>query len=226
MMEYLRNIPEQVKSTVMITLVLIIIIIFIGWRLKKVSATGKTPKWIVPFIILVGMVNDFTKTNLGRRWKAYAPYFLSLGIFLFFANISSVFGMTNPTSYLVVNAALATISFFIVQFTGMVSLGIKGYASSFVGPLKPLAPVMIPINIIGDLALPVSLSLRLLGNIISGTVISMLIKSFLGWGAIIPLPFVNAIFDIGFGLIQAFVFVVLTIIFTSMKIDDKEKIYD
>lgn len=224
-MSYLRNLPGQVKSTIGIVIVLSVFFIILGNRVKKVDPSKKTPKWLVPWIMLVELINGFTKNNIGKRWKSYAPYFLTLGIFLFCANTCSIFAMDNPSSYIMVNFALGIISFFIVQITGIVSLGIKGYLGSFVGPVKPMAFIMIPINIIGEITLPISLSLRLLGNIISGSVINIIIKGLLGWFAIPIMPVVNAIFDVAFGLIQAFVFVVLTIIFSSMKIDDKEKIY-
>ncbi len=224
-MSYLRALPGQIKMSVLITLILIIIALIIGHKLKKVDPREKTPLWLVPLIFLVDLVNSFIKTNIGKRWKAYAPYFLTLAIFLFVANISGIFAMDNPTSYLTLNFALGLITFFIVQITGIVSLGIKGYLGGFVGPVKPLAIIMIPINIVGEITLPISLSLRLLGNILSGAVLGMMIKGLLGWGSIIILPAFNAIFDIAFGLIQCFVFTVLSIIFTSQKIDDKEKIY-
>lgn len=223
---YLREFPGQVKMTVLLVIVLLVFFLILGHFIKKVDPSKKTPKWLVPFIMIVELINGFTKNNIGKRWKSYAPYFTTLGIFLFFANICSIFAMDNPTSYIMINLALGIITFFIVQITGIVSLGIKGYLASFVGPVKPMAFIMIPINIISELTLPISLSLRLLGNIISGAVINLIIKGLLGWFSIPILPFVNAIFDIAFGLIQAFVFVVLTIIFTSMKIDDSEKIYD
>ena len=80
-------------------------------------------------------------------------------------------------------------------------------------------------NIIGEFSLPISLCLRLFGNIISGSVIAILIKGFLGYLAIPVMPFINVVFDIGFGLIQTTVFVILSIIFTANKISDEDKIF-
>lgn len=224
-LHYLRDFPGQVKSTIVITLLLIIISLIIGHKLKKVDPTEKTPKWLVPLIFVVDLINSFCKSNIGKRWKAYAPYFLTLAIFLLCANLCGIFAMDNPSSYLVLNFGLGLITFFIVQITGIVSLGMKGYLGGFVGPVKPLAFIMIPINIVGEVTLPISLSLRLLGNIVSGCVLGLMIKGLLGWGAIPILPLFNGIFDIAFGIIQCFVFTVLSIIFTSQKIDDDEKIY-
>ncbi len=225
MMKYLRSLPEQVKSTIIITLVLCIVAIIIGKKVKKINPTNKIPLWLMPVVMIVDIINNFIKVNIGRRWKTYAPYFLALAIFIFFSNISAVFFMSSPTSYIMVNAALAIITFFIVQITGIISNGIIGYLKGFIGPVKAISPVMIPINIIGEVTLPLSLTLRLTGNIISGGVISLIITGLLGYMAIPIMPFINGIFDIAFGVIQTAVFVILSIVFTSMKIDDSEKIY-
>lgn len=221
----LPGIGDQVLSLIIIVVALIIMLCVLGHKIKKVNPLGDVPKWLIPWISVVEIVNNFTKSNIGKRWKHYAPYFLTLAISLLFQNIASIFGLVNPTSYMMTNAALAIITFFIVQITGIRSLGLKGYLKSFVGPVPWLAFIMIPINIISELALPVSLTLRLTGNIVAGNVISMLIKSFKPW-TVIVMPVINIYFDLMSGVIQTFVFVILTIIFTSMKIDDSEKIYN
>ena len=120
-----------------------------------------------------------------------------------------------------ITATLALCTFLIIQITGIVSNGFLGYLRGFLDPIW----VMLPMNIISEFSLPISLCLRLFGNIISGSVIGILIKGFLGWAAIAVMPAVNIIFDIGFGLIQTTVFVILSIIFTSQKINDEEKIF-
>ena len=214
------SLPDQVISTIIITIVLSIIFIIVGSKIKKVDPKGKTPTWLVPFVIVVDLINKMTQENIGKRWKAYAPYFLTLAIFLSVANISGIFGLQSPTSYLVINAALAMITFFIIQITGIVSNGIKGYAKSFLEPIF----ILLPINIIGEVTLPVSLALRLMGNIMSGAILSKIIFGLLGWFVIPFLPVYNAIFDIFFGIIQMAVFLLLSIIFTGNKVSDEDKI--
>lgn len=214
------NIPNQIYSSIIIVVVLSIILIIAGKKIKKVDPKGKTPAWLVPFIILVDLINKMTKENIGKRWKAYAPYFLTLAIFLCVSNISGIFGLESPTSYIIVNAALALISFFIIQITGIVSNGLGPYVKSFFEPF----PLLFPINLIGEITLPVSLALRLLGNIISGAVLSKIIVGLLSFIAIPFLPVYNAIFDIFFGLVQTVVFLLLTVIFTGNKVSDKDKI--
>ena len=216
------NIPNQFYSSIIITVVLSIIFIVVGLKIKKVDPKGKTPVWMVPFVILVDLINKMTKENIGKRWKAYAPYFLTLAIFLCVSNISGIFGLESPTSYLIVNAALALISFFIIQITGIVSNGVGSYVKSFFDPV----PLLFPINLIGEVTLPVSLALRLMGNIMSGAVLSKIIFGLASYFAIPFLPFYNAIFDIFFGVIQAVVFLLLTIIFTGNKVSDEEKNFE
>ena len=201
------GLPDQVISSIIITIVLSVIFIIVGSKIKKVKPEDKTPVWLIPFIILVDLINKMTKENVGKFWKAYAPYFLTLAIFLCVSNISGIFGLSSPTSYLLVNAALAIITFFIIQVTGIVSNGIKNYSKSFFEPVF----LLFPINLIGEITLPVSLALRLMGNIMSGAVLSKIIFGLLGWFAIPFLPIYNAIFDIFFGVVQTAVFLLLTI---------------
>jgi F-type H+-transporting ATPase subunit a len=216
------GLPDQVISSIIITIVLSIIFIIVGSKIKKVKPEDKTPVWLIPFIILVDLINKMTKENVGKFWKAYAPYFLTLAIFLCVSNISGIFGLSSPTSYLLVNAALAIITFFIIQVTGIVSNGIKNYSKSFFEPVF----LLFPINLIGEITLPVSLALRLMGNIMSGAVLSKIIFGLLGWFAIPFLPIYNAIFDIFFGVVQTAVFLLLTIIFTGNKVKDEDKIIE
>ena len=97
-----------------------------------------------------------------------------------------------------------------------------GYVKSLFDPV----PLLFPINLIGEVTLPVSLALRLMGNIMSGAVLSKIIFGLLSYIAIPFLPFYNAIFDIFFGVIQAVVFLLLTIIFTGNKVSDEEKNFE
>ncbi|MCR5231933.1 MAG: F0F1 ATP synthase subunit A [Acholeplasmatales bacterium] len=215
------TIKGPVMSTLIICGALIIFFFILFFILRKIDPLKKTPLWLVPFIWLVDMMNNFVKVNIGKRWKAYAPWFLTLTIFIFFANTSSVYLLENPTSYVVVTFALALCTFIIIQATGIISLGPLGYLKSFTDPM----PVMTPMNIVSEFTLPISLSLRLFGNVISGVCVSILIKKMAEWFAIPIMPFINLLFDIAFSLIQVAVFVILSVIFTSMKIKDEEKIY-
>lgn len=217
--EYVPN--SAITGTLIIVGVLCLFFFILFFILRKIDPLKKTPLWLVPFVWLVDMMNNFVKDSIGKRWKAYAPWFLTLTIFIFFANISSVYLVTNPTSYVIVTFSLALCTFFIIQLTGIISLGPLGYLKGFTDPM----PVMTPINIVSEFTLPISLSLRLFGNVISGVCVSILVKKAFTWFSIPIMPFINLLFDIAFSLVQVAVFVILSVIFTSMKIKDEEKIY-
>jgi len=218
---YLDPSKSSIAATIWIVVGVSIFLFILFLFIRRVDPMKKTPLWLIPFMWLVDMMNGYIKVNIGKRWKAYSPWFLTLIIFIFFANISSVYLFTNPTGYVVVTFALAMCTFFVIQASGIVSNGFLGYLKGFLDP----TPIMLPMNILSEFTLPISLSLRLFGNVISGACISILIKNLLGWFAVPVMPFINLLFDIAFSLIQVAVFVILSVIFTSMKIKDEEKIY-
>ena len=212
-------------STLIIVGVLSVLFIGLSFLIKKIDPMQKTPMWLVPFMWLVDIMNNFIKINIGKRWRTYSPWFLTLVIFIFFANSIGIFALENPTGYIIVTACLAFCSFLIIQITGIVSLGLGGYLKGFLDP----TPVMLPMNILSEFTFPLSLCLRLFGNVISGSAIGILIKNVLdGWLGLLVVPvvpFINLIFDIAFTMVQVVVFVILSIVFTSAKIKDEEKIY-
>ena len=220
-MTLLYTMPSAIRSTLIIVGALCLLFIILFFFIRRVNPLKKTPLWLVPFMWIVDLMNSSVKANIGKRWKIYSPWFLTLTIFVFFANISAVFVLDNPTGYLVITGALGFLTFLVIQITGITSLGVKGYLKGFLDPF----PIMLPMNIISEFSLPISLALRLFGNLTSGTCISILVKYALGWIALPIMPFMNAIFDIFFGVIQVAVFVILSMIFTSMKIKDEDKIY-
>ena len=220
-MTLLYTMPSAIRSTLIIVGVLCLFFIILFFFIRRVNPLKKTPLWLVPFMWIVDLMNSSVKANIGKKWKIYSPWFLTLTIFVFFANISAVFVLDNPTGYLVITGALGFMTFLVIQITGITSLGVKGYLKGFLDPF----PIMLPMNIISEFSLPISLALRLFGNLTSGTCISILVKYALGWAALPIMPFMNAIFDIFFGVIQVAVFVILSMIFTSMKVKDEDKIY-
>lgn len=219
--DYYVALPAQLKSSLVIILVLSLLFIFLGKKIEKIKPEDASPKWVFVLEQMVSIVNNFVKENIGKRWRFYAPYIFTLALYLAVANLSGLLGFTPPTSNVNVTGGLAVISFILIQGSGFKSLGVKGYFKSLFQPVF----FMFPLNVIGEITLPFSMALRLFGNILSGVVMTMLIYGVFGWPAVIVTPAFHAIFDILFGLIQALVFVLLTVIFISMKIDDEEKIY-
>ena len=219
MIEFYKSLAPSIKSTIWITLILIVLIIILRIYMK-VSKYGsdKPAKGIILFVEqFIGMMNNFSKEMVGKRWRSLAPYFITLSIFLFTANISGLFGFTPPTVSLSVTLALSLITFIMIHFWGIRSSGIKNYLKGLADPLP-----MAPLNIISELATPISLSFRLFGNILSGSILMLLLYGFFGWLALLVTPALHAIFDIAFGLIQTLVFVMLTAVFIGNKLDESE----
>lgn len=219
--------PQMISSLIVIGF-LCLLSIYIGYRADHTSVDDKPSKFMTIVESLVGLINNYVKENMGKNWRRYAPYILTLALYLMFANLSGLFGLTPPTTSWNVTLALSLITFVMIQYTGIRSLGIKKYIKSFFSPIF----ILFPINLLGELTFPLALSLRLFGNILSGAVFSKLIYGLSFQGGVFawivtPIPMVvfHAIFDVFFGIIQVVVFVLLTIVFVSQKIDEDELNY-
>ena len=171
------------------------------------------------------------KELLGPYWKKYAPVIGTLGIFIFISNIAGLTGLTSPTGNVFITVGLGLFAGFFMHYAGIKHNGFKEYfKSTFMSP----SPIMLPLNIISEVLTPFSLALRLFGNILSGSVIMGLLYSaiigivgnlspILGVAAAgVVAPVFHAIFDIFFGAIQTFVFMLLTTVFISGKLPEEE----
>lgn len=217
------NLTKHVVSIFIVTLIIVILAIIINWTIKKADPLKKPKGLLLLVEIFVTMINDFTKDIMGDKGIKYAPYVGFLAVYLFISNILGLFTLTPPTSSLSVTLTLALITFFLIHVSGILKNGIKHFKSLF----EP-HPLMFPMNVIGELAVPVSLSFRLFGNILSGAVVMALIYYALvetisfATPFVILTPLLHAYFDLFSGLIQTFIFVLLTSIFISGAIVDEE----
>lgn len=151
-------------------------------------------------------------SNMGEGFIDMIPFIGSLFIFLLFMNLIGLIGLPVPTKNFSVTIGLALITFYMVQYYSISRHGLKSY---FKGYAYPLA-LITPINILERLMLPVSLALRLFGNIVAATFLVELCYEALGnIGFIaklgIPIP-LHAYFDIFDGGIQTIIFIMLTMI--------------
>ena len=217
----------QIRNSLIIIGILIVFCVIIGHFLKKKEPNAKPSKIQLLLEEAVKLINSLCKLTLGKRWRGYAPYFFTVFIYLLFANTCGIFAIDPPTSNWNVTLGLGLITFGIIHYTGVRSLGIKKYLKSYTDPLPPYIPVFAAENILSTVMLPFSMSLRLFGNIMSGAVMSILIYGLLsqqpwGWAALIIMPFFHIIFDLFFGAIQAVVFTLLSSVFTGQKVDEAE----
>ena len=216
-----RNISPSIKSSMIITFILAIILIIIGIKLRKHKVTDEPKGLIIVIEWLVETMNDMTKSTIGKRYKKLAPYLTTIAIMLFVYNISGLFGFRPPTASISVTFAFSITTFVLVEFYGIRSQGIKKHLKGYLDPI----PLFLPMNIISDIAIPISLGLRLFGNILSGVVIMALVYTVLGWAALAISPVLHLYFDLFSGFIQTLVFCMLTLVFIAGKLPDEEVEY-
>jgi F-type H+-transporting ATPase subunit a len=212
-------ISPAVFSTLVIIVVLSIIFIIAGLRVRKLDP-AKTPKGFM--FIMITLVDFFNKFLGGyitekKRFHFFAPYLFTIIVFLAVANISSLFGLTAPLSNIGVALAFSILTFIVMRFAEFKFISFKDKMNSLIGPVKVLAPIMVPINLIGEFSTPFSMGLRLFVNLLSGAIITAIIYGLLGWiGGLFAGVALHMVFDIFFGLIQAFVFFMLSTVNLSM----------
>ena len=200
-------VPESVVVTWGIMLFLVLLSIICTRRLKKVP--GKAQLVAEMF---VGFINKFTKNTLGEHWKPFAAYFGTIGLYIGCANLIGMFGITPPTKDLNVTAALAIMSAALIYGASFRYHGFKGGLHKFVAPM----PLLAPINVMEVVIRPLSLCMRLFGNVLGSFIIMELIK--LAMPAIVPMA-LSMYFDVFDGIIQTIVFVFLTALFTQEALE-------
>lgn len=185
-------------------------------KMKVKEADGKPSGFqnVVEFI--VEMLDGMVHGGMGSKGIPYRNYIGTLFLFILFSNISGLLGLRPPTADYGVTFPLGIITFFLIQINNIKYNKFGAVTDLF----KPL-PFLFPINLIGEIAVPFSLSLRLFGNVLSGTVIMALLYGLLSNIAIAWPGFLHIYFDIFSGAIQTYVFCMLTMVFVSDKIPDK-----
>jgi F-type H+-transporting ATPase subunit a len=164
--------------------------------------------------LLVSWIKDLCVDALGEKWgKRYYPLICALFIFLLFCNwIGIIPFMDEPTKDLNTTLGLGIMGFFIAHGTAIKVKGFKNYITEYFKPIF----FMMPLNVVGELAKVISISFRLFGNIMGGSII-IIVVSYLAYGLILP-PFLYAFFGLFVGTIQAFVFTVLTLVYIAVQI--------
>ena len=210
--------PELVFSLIIMT---ILSIFFVLVRRKvKVADPTKRPKGVVLVCETgVKMIQDYMETLMPSKFsKNYYPYFAMMFIYIFISNISGLFGFEAPTSNYSITLAITIITFTLIQYNALKTKGVFTYIKDIIWP---------PTNILGTLAPLISLSMRLFGNIVAGSILLSLIYSFTGYlsqyvinfnflGPVIA-PIFHAYFDVFAGFIQTLVFVTLSSILISLE---------
>jgi F-type H+-transporting ATPase subunit a len=200
---------EVIVMTWIVFTMLIILGLFAG-RKKKIL-----PSPIQAFgELIVSMLYGLTEDALGKeRAKTYGPLVCALFMFLLLSNwLGIIPHLEEPTKDLNTTLGLGIMGFVIAHYAGIKSKGFKAYIKEYFQPIF----FMMPLNLIGELAKIVSISFRLFGNIMGGSIIILVVSS-LTYSVVLP-PFLYAFFGLFVGTIQAFVFTMLTIVYISVQV--------
>src|SRR4030042_2108407 len=193
----------------------IVITLSIGFGLLARSKRSIFPK---PFQIIAEMIISqfykLTEDALGKEnVEKYAPLICALFMFLLLSTWLGVIPhLEEPTKDLNTTLGLGFMGFAVAHYAGIKSKGFKNYTKEYFQPMF----FMMPLNLIGELSKIVSISFRLFGNIMGGSIIIMVV-SYLTYSVLLP-PLLNGFFGICVGSIQAFVFTMLTLVYISVQI--------
>lgn len=198
-------------SQLIVTVFLIIIALAVRRRFKHAEEVPGVFQLVCE--TAVGMLDNMVIENMGKKGRKYANYIIVLFMFILVSNISGILGLRSPTADYGVTLMLALVTFVMIHYNGIRYQ--KGdYWKGYLDPFF----VFLPVNIISEFATPISMSLRLFANMLSGTIILAL------WYGMMPLlfrlgipAFLHVYFDLFSGAIQTYVFCMLTMIFVSQK---------
>lgn len=199
-----------------------------GNAIKKSDVMEK-PKGLTNIaIILVGMIDNMVIDNTNKTIaKKLAPYVGTLAMYLLVCNLFGLLGINSPTANYSVTLSLALITFILKEATCLKTNGLKNYIGDM---FQPIFVFVVP-NFFGKIAPLISMSLRLFGNVLSGSIIMTLVYAFSAWlSSLIPVigqfnfmgpiiaPVLHAYFDVFAGCIQMFIFITLTQVYIGNEL--------
>jgi F-type H+-transporting ATPase subunit a len=208
-------VPPHVVMETIVVLALIVIFAILRTR-YSVESPGRLQQ---AFELFVEFVNEQLESNIGHDGHKYLGIVGTLAVFLIACNLLGLIpGLMSPTSNVNVPAGCAVVVFLYYQFQGFRKQGLVNYVKHFMGPVWWLAPLMLPIELISHFARPATLTIRLFANIMAE---ELVIAIFFGlFPLIVPLPFMA--FAIFGGLLQAFIFCTLTMVYLGGAVATEE----
>lgn len=201
------------KSVVVSWLVIAIVffVILFMTRDLKVHNISKRQAAVESFVI---WIRGVTGGMIGEEGYRYRDYLGTVLIFIAFSNMVGLFGLTPPTMDITITIALSIMSIILVEGAGIRRKGVGKWAKGFAQPMAVIAPM----NVLELFIRPLSLCMRLFGNILGATVIMELIKVAMPVPVIVPAA-LSLYFDIFDGAIQAYVFVFLTSLYIKEALE-------
>jgi len=217
MIDFYQQMSPSIKASIVVTIVLMVVLAVLGKKVEKLDPEKpiKGPLFLVVFLVdtLNGLIEQFH----GNQWRRFSPILIAILLFLIAANTASLFGLETPLANINVAVAFSIIAFLVIQISGLI---VRKPWQRLKDLMEP-SPLLLPVNIISEISTPFAMGLRLFGNLLSGSVIATIVFNLLNnVGALFATTIiVHPIFNIGFGVIQAFVYFMLLTIFLAMAVD-------
>jgi F-type H+-transporting ATPase subunit a len=199
----------KLNATIVFTWLVMLLLVVGSWLVTRNLSSGtQLSRWQNVLEVVIVAVRDQIEEISQQKATRYLAFIGTLFIFIAVANILAVVpGFQAPTASLSTTAALAITVFVAVPIFGIARQGAGGYLRQYLEP----SPIMLPFNIIGELSRTLALAVRLFGNVMSGAMIAGILL------AITPLFFPVVMQALGLltGLIQAYIFAVLAMVYIA-----------
>lgn len=211
---HVNHVWMPVIMSAIVGVLFLLLVAILGRNLQKVPGRGQA---LLEFAV-EGLAK-FCEDTIGHGGTKYVPFVGTVFLYIWFMNLTGLIpGFHAPTSRIETTVSLAIVVFVVVQIVGVRNRGL-GYLKHFLGEPLWLAPLMFPIHVVGEFVKPVSLSLRLFGNIFGedtliAAIISLSALTFVPWQ--LPLLLLSLLM----GLIQALIFSVLTCIYLKFALEE------
>lgn len=208
-------IPDYV---VMSLIAAVLLILFFSLSSRKPQLIPSKLQNVMELIIQ--FFENLLTDLIGKDGKKYLPLVGTIGLFILVCNLMGLVpGFMSPTSKLNVTAGCALTVFLYYHWQGIRAQGLFKYLKHFMGPIPLLAPLMVPIEIISHFSRPLSLSMRLFGNIFAEELLILIMASIIPF--LLPLPFMAI--AIITAVVQAYVFVLLSCIYIAGAVAHEEE---
>lgn len=199
-------------SHVCILIVFLVLLLFIFAANRAVKKASEVPGGFQNVVeLIVEKLDGIVNNTMGKSAPGFRNYIGTIFIFILVSNISGLFGLRPPTADYGTTLALGLMTFTLIHYNKFKHQKVKGVIKGLCDPW----PIWAPINIIGDVAVPISLSLRLFANVLSGVVMMALIYGLIGKLALIWPAALHVYFDLFSGCIQTYVFCMLTMTYIA-----------
>jgi F-type H+-transporting ATPase subunit a len=203
--------PVPIAQSVVTTWVIMVVLV-LGAALLTRRLDALPSRRQAALELMVTTLDTQIAETTGARPAPYRAFIGTLFLFILVANWSSLVpGVAPPTAQLETDAALAILVFFSVVWFGVRSGGVGGYLRSFAAP----NPLMIPLNMLSSVTRVFSMFVRLFGNVMSGVFVIGIVASLAG--LLVPIPLMAL--DLLTGLVQAYIFAVLAMVFIAAAVE-------